>query len=223
MIKLVFLCTLMISLGSLCFAQAGDKNVSSSAGGPSLGQILLKLRSSSLLTLEVEKRTHSELLGKETKAPGVIYIAAKKFRWDSQGDENSKVIYDGENIWTIQDPPKGFKIPPQITKMKLNQKSEGQVFLNSLFSDSFDKHFKIKSRTKSSSGWTFSLKPLNQSLGIQEIIIVVTERSDLRQISYVDEIQNKITVEIEKISLSTKAKSQLFKFKPPTGVQVNEL
>ena len=100
---------------------------------PDLQQVLSKIHKATLAKFDVEKKTKSELLGKETIAPGVIYVSSNKFRWDTEGDEKSKIIYDGQNIWTVQEPPKGFKAPPQITKMKLDSKTESQVFLNSLF------------------------------------------------------------------------------------------
>jgi outer membrane lipoprotein-sorting protein len=190
---------------------------------PQLQKILSKLRSAGLLTLEVEKKTKSELLGNETKAPGKIYVSANKFRWDSNGDENSKIIYDGQNIWTVQEPPRGFKAPPQITKMKLGKKSEGQVFLNSLFKENFKDYFDITKKTQIDQNWKFHLKPLQKNIGISELIILVSPQSELKEISYVDEIQNKIVVQISKITTSKTANGKLFQFKPPTGSQVNEL
>ena len=190
---------------------------------PDLKQVLSKLRKSPLVTFEVEKKTKSELLGKETVAPGTIYLSSKKFRWDSEGNEKSKIIYDGQNIWTIQEPPKGFKAPPQITKMKLDKKSESQLFLNSLFQENFNSQFKLTKTTKVDQNWEFNLKPLQKSLGVDELKIKVDAKNELKEISYIDEIQNKIIIAVNKTILSNKLNAKLFQFKPPTGAQVNEL
>ena len=195
----------------------------SKAVDPDLKQVLANLRKSPLVTFEVEKKTKSELLGKETVAPGTIYLSSKKFRWDTEGNEKSKIIYDGQTIWTIQEPPKGFKAPPQITKMKLDKKSESQVFLNSLFQENFNSQFKLIKTAKVDKDWEFSLKPLQKSLGVDELKIKVDGKSELKEISYVDEIQNKIIIAVNKTTLSNKQNAKLFQFKPPTGSQVNEL
>lgn len=216
--KIRFFSILTAVLCSICSFGANVKSQE-----PELQKILSKLRSASLLTLEVEKKTKSELLGNETTAPGKIYIAANKFRWDSSGDENSKIIYDGQNIWTIQEPPKGFKAPPQVTKMKLDKKSEGQVFLNSLFKENFKDYFDISKKAQVNDDWKFHLKPLQKNIGIRELIVLVSAQNELKEISYVDEIQNRIVVQISKILTSKKANGKLFQFKPPTGAQVNEL
>lgn len=190
---------------------------------PDLKQVLASLRKSPLVTFEVEKKTKSELLGKETIAPGTIYLSSKKFRWDTEGNEKSKIIYDGQTIWTIQEPPKGFKAPPQITKMKLDKKSESQVFLNSLFQENFNSQFKLVKTTKVNKNWEFYLKPLQKSLGVDELKISVDAKNELKEISYVDEIQNRIVIAVNKTTLSNKLNAKLFQFKPPTGAQVNEL
>lgn len=197
--------------------------VATSATEPDLQQVLSKIHKAQVAKFEVEKKTKSELLGKETVAPGVIYVSANKFRWDTEGDEKSKIIYDGQNIWTVQEPPKGFKAPPQITKMKLDKKTESQVFLNSLFQENFNKQFTVTKKIKTDTNWEFYLKPKQKSLGVEELIIKVNAKSEIKQIAYVDEIQNKIVVEISKTTLSSKQNSKLFKYNPPTGVQVNEL
>lgn len=176
-----------------------------------------------MVTFEVEKKTKSELLGNETNSPGTIYVSAKKFRWDTEGNEKSKIIYDGKVIWTIQEPPKGFKAPPQITKMKLDKKSESQVFINSLFQDNFSKQFKLTKTVKSADAWDFHLKPLQANMGVNELKIKVDSKSEIKEISYMDEIQNKIAIAVNKTTIFKKSDSKLFQFKPPAGAQVNEL
>ncbi len=195
----------------------------SKAHEPDLKQVLSKLSRSPMVTFEVEKKTKSELLGSETNSPGTIYVSAKKFRWDTDGNEKSKIIYDGKVIWTIQEPPKGFKAPPQITKMKLDKKSESQVFINSLFQDNFTKQFKLTKTVKTADAWDFHLKPLQTNMGVNELKIKVDGKNQIKEISYMDEIQNKIAIAVSKTTISKKADSKLFQFKPPTGAQVNEL
>ena len=193
------------------------------AAEPILQNLLGKIHKAPLVQFDVEKKTKSELLGKETTSPGTIYVSPGKFRWDTQGSENSQIIYDGKTIWTVQEPPKGFKAPPQITRMKLDKKSEGQIFLNSLFHKNFDKEFEVKSKEKVKNLWKFTLIPIHKSLGVEELVLKVDDNSELKEISYVDEIQNKIVIEINKTILSKKGNTNLFRYQPPKGAQVNNL
>lgn len=107
--------------------------------------------------------------------------------------------------------------------MKLDKKSEGQVFLNSLFQENFNAHFKVEKKIKTNQDWDYHLKPLQKNLGVNELIIKINNKNELKQISYVDEIQNRIVIALNKTVLSNKSNSKLFQFKPPTGAQVNEL
>jgi outer membrane lipoprotein carrier protein len=191
--------------------------------GADIKKALSNLRQSPMVTLEVEKKTKSELMGTETIAPGTIYLSPKKFRWDSKGNENSKIYYDGKTIWTIQEPPKGFKAPPQITKMKMDKKSESQIFLNSLFKENFNDQFKLIKKTKINDVWEFRLRPLKKNLGVKELSLKITDKNQVKEISYVDEIQNKIVIQINKTTFSKKLNAATFQFKPPAGSRVNEL
>lgn len=171
----------------------------------------------------VEKKTKSELLGTETISPGIIYIAAEKFRWDTEGKEKSRIIFDGKTVWTIQDPPKGFKVPPQVTKMKLDKKSEGQLLIKNLFNDKFDSHFKVQKKTKSNSGWVYNLVPIKKDSMFNELEVRIDDKNELKEISYLDEVQNKIQVNINKIELSKKNNAKLFEYQPPVDAQVTEI
>lgn len=198
-------------------------NASAKGAGPDLKTVLTQLRQSPMITLEVEKKIKSELLGSESVAPGVIYITQNKFRWDSEGKEKSRVIYDGKVIWTIQDPPKGFKVPPQITKMKIDKKSAGQIFLNSLFQDKFDTQFKVSQKNKSKNDWKYKLTPIQKNAVVSDLEITIDEKGEISEIAYSDEVENKIKVVVNKIKKAKKVDTKLFEFKPPTGAQVNEI
>lgn len=204
--------------------QAFSKGVAPKENHTELKSVFQKFKNSALVKMDVEKKTKSELLGNETSAPGVIYISQEKFRWDTEGKEKSRIIYDGKTVWTIQDPPKGFKVPPQVTKMKMNKKSEGQLLLKSLFNDKFDSEFKVTKKTKTSDGMVYNLVPTkkNESL-IHELEVRLNSANELKEISYSDEVQNKIQVMINKIVVSKKAEPKLFQYLPPADAQVTEI
>lgn len=211
-------------LTSFVVFQAFSKGVVPKENHTELKSVFQKLKNAALVTMDVEKKTKSELMGTETTAPGVIYLSQEKFRWDTDGKEKSRIIYDGKNLWTIQDPPKGFKVPPQVTKMKMDKKSEGQVLLKSLFNDKFDSQFKVTKTTKTSNGLVYYLVPTkkNETM-IHEMEVRIDSNNELKEISYMDEVQNKIQVMINKIVVSKKADPKLFQYKPPADAQVTEI
>lgn len=190
---------------------------------PDLKVLFHQIRSAPFVTLNVEKKTKSELLGTETVSPGVIYISDDKFRWDTEGKEKSRIIYDGKTIWTIQDPPKGFKVPPQVTKMKLDKKNENQILLKSLFHDKFDSQFKITKATQDKTTWVYKLVPVKKDAMVNDLEIKVSSKKEISEIAYTDEVQNKISVLVNKVSLSKKPDLKLFQYKPPAGAQVTEI
>ena len=80
-----------------------------------------------------------------------------------------------------------------------------------------------KNMPKNIDAWDFHLKPLQKNLGVDELKITVDEKREIKEISYVDEIQNKIAIAVNKTTLSKKTDAKLFQYKTPVGAQVNEL
>ncbi|MFN8791795.1 MAG: LolA family protein [Bdellovibrionales bacterium] len=192
-------------------------------GSKELTELFQQIRTSPFVVLKVEKKTKSELLGTETVSPGTIYISSEKFRWDTDAPEKSRIIYDGETVWTVQDPPKGFKVPPLVTKMKLDKKNDSQILLKSLFQENFDKHFKVIKSYQENSKKVFKLAPLKQDSNLQDLEISLNSKSELSAIHYKDEVENKISVFINEMKLSKKPDLKLFQYKPPAGAQVTEI
>ncbi len=194
------------------------------AQGLASPQIALdKLKSAPFITLDVSKKVISELMGSETDSPGKIYLAGDRFRWDSEGKESSSLIYDGSYLWTIQQPPKGFKMPPQITKTKMGPNSENQLLLKSLLHNKVENQFKVTKTKKEKNGTRFYLKPTEKNQLTHSLELFIMKDNVVSEISYQDEIDNKITVTINKITKAKKIPNNLFKFSPPKGSQVSEI
>jgi outer membrane lipoprotein carrier protein len=190
---------------------------------PSPQSALDQLKSAPFITLEVNKNVKSELMGSETNSPGKIYLASERFRWDSEGKESSSLIYDGFYLWTIQQPPKGFKMLPQITKTKMGPNSDNQLLLKSLLQNKIENQFKITKTVKEKNGTRFFLKPTEKNQITHSLELFVKNDDVVSEISYLDEIENRITVTINKIIKAKKVPSQIFKFSPPKGAQVSEI
>lgn len=192
-------------------------------GLPSPQSALDKLKNAPFITLDVNKKVKSDLMGSITESPGKIYLASDRFRWDSEGKESSSLIYDGSYLWTIQQPPKGFKIPPQITKTKMGPNSENQLLLKSLLQNKIENQFKITKTLKEKNGTRFFLKPTEKNQLTHSLELFIKNDDVVSEISYQDEIENKIVISINKITKAKKVPAQLFKFSPPKGSQVSEL
>gem|GEM_PF-3091321 len=186
---------------------------------------LERLKSSGLVTIHVVKRIKSELMGTESQLPGKIFLAKDRFRWDTEGSETSSIIYDGSNLWTIQQPANGFKGAAQITRMKMSSKNENQIFLKKLLQEKLEKNFSIskKSEEQKKKAWRYYLKPTELNSVTNHLEILVANSGNLLEVSYEDEIQNKIIIEIEKIKKTAEIPKEIFKYSPPKGTQVNEL
>lgn len=195
----------------------------SSQSAPTPQAAIDKLKSAPFITLDVNKIVKSELMGSETNSPGKIYLAGERFRWDSEGKDSSSLIFDGNYLWTIQQPPKGFKIPPQITKTKIGPKSENQVLLQSLLKNKLDTQFSISKSIQEKNGTRYFLKPTKKNQITHSLELLITKESVVSEISYQDEIENRIVISINKITKSQKVPSKLFKFDPPKGSQVSEI
>lgn len=182
-----------------------------------------KIKGATLVTLEVTKKVKSDLLGTESKTSGKIYLSNNRFRWDTEGQEVSSIIYDGVTVWTVQQPPKGFKMPPQITKMKLTPKSQNQIFLKALFSNKIEGQFTVQKKTEEKKSLRYYLKPTEKNQSTNDVEMLIGPNDSLVEIAYKDEIENKIIVEISKVKKSSRIPEDLFKYFPPKGAQVNEL
>jgi len=192
---------------------------------PSPQMALEKLKGTGLVTLFVVKKVKSDLMVTESQLPGKIFLSNDRFRWDTEGTETSTIIYDGINLWTIQQPPKGFKASAQVTRMKMSSKTENQIFLKKLLQEKLEKNFSISKKVeeKKKQAWRFLLNPTELNSITNQLEILVTNQGNIIEVSYEDEIKNKIIIEIEKIKKTAQVPNQFFQYSPPKGTQVNEL
>lgn len=196
----------------------------SATGTDVLLQVTKKYRNSKVVKMAVEKVVKSELLGKETKYSGTIYITSGKFRWENTTPEKTLLVFDGKTIWSEQTPPKEFGGPVQVAKGKVDKKTSSHILISALFGADLDKNFKVVKEDKEGELLKLSLSPRGDELTIKSLQVVVNPKQNtLDEISYMDDIGNLTTMRFSNMVFLKKTKKNLFKYQPPKGAQVTDL
>lgn len=195
-----------------------------SAGNDALQKVTIKYRASQLVEMNVEKLVKSELLGKETKYIGKIYLANGKFRWENSSPEKSLLVFDGSTIWSEQSPSKEFGGPVQVAKGKVDKRTRSHILISSLFGGSLEKSFKVGKSEKSGDLIRLDVVPKNSDLSVQSLQVVIDPaNSTMKAISYKDDIGNLTTMNFSNVKFLNTNKNKLFKYQPPKNAQVSDL
>lgn len=186
-------------------------------------EVTSKYRKSNLVTIHLVKTVKSNLLGKETKYKGTVYLASNKFRLNIDEPDKNQIIFDGKTIWNVQYPPKELPGPVQVAKSKLDKNSKKQILISTLIAkDGIKENFKVTKEEKLDEGTKVTLVPLKNELNIKNLDVVI-KNSKITSINYSDDVGNLTTFVFEKTEFSTKSSTQLFKFKVPKDAQVTNL
>lgn len=189
-----------------------------------LQNISAKYRESKLVEMNVEKLVKSELLGKETKYLGKIFLAKGKFRWENTAPEKSLLVFDGALIWSEQSPAAELGGPIQVAKGKVDKKTSSHILISSVLGADLSKNFKVVKESKDGDHLKIELSPLKNDLNINSLQITVnTTEKVLKSLSYTDDIGNLTTMNFSQVQFLKKEKKNLFKYQPPKGAQVTDL
>lgn len=194
------------------------------SGNGNLQKITKKYRSAKLVEMNVEKVVKSELLGRETKYDGKIYLANGKFRWENTTPEKTLLVFDGATIWSEQTPPKELGGPVQVAKGKVDKKTRSHILISSLLGADLEKSFKVGKESKDGDLVKLDVTPLYDDLTVKSLNIVLNMKDKtLQQISYTDDIGNLTQMNFSKVEFKKAEKKNLFKYQPPKGAQVTDL
>lgn len=192
--------------------------------GGSLEKVAKKYRSAKLVEMSVEKTVKSDLLGKETKYDGKIFLASGKFRWENFKPEETLVVFDGKTIWSVQIPPKEFGGAIQVAKGAVDAKNRSHILISSLLGADLKKNFKLLSEKAEGDLVKIQVEPLNGGLTVKSLALTVhPNEGTLKSISYLDDIGNLTTMIFSKIKFLKKENKNLFKYQPPKDAQVTDL
>lgn len=189
-----------------------------------LQKLAKKYRSAQLVEMNVEKTVKSELLGKETKYIGKIFLANGKFRWENQTPEKSLIVFDGTTIWSEQTPPKEFGGEVQVAKGKVDKKNRSHILISSLVGADVLKNFKVDKQEILNNSVKLQVTPQGNELNIKSLQLVIDAKENiLQKISYTDDIGNLTTMNFSGVKFLKKQKNKLFKYQPPKNAQVTDL
>jgi outer membrane lipoprotein carrier protein len=181
-------------------------------------------RSAKLVEMAVDKTVKSELLGKETKYSGKIFMANGKFRGENTTPEETLLVFDGTTIWSVQTPPKEFGGPVQVGKGKVDKKTRSQLLISTLLGEDLEKSFKVLKEEKVGADSKIEIEPKGDGLTVKTLSLLIdTKKSELKELSYKDDIGNLTTISFSKIQFKQKANNKLFKYQPPKDAQVTNL
>ncbi|WP_374031578.1 outer membrane lipoprotein carrier protein LolA [Bdellovibrio bacteriovorus] len=193
-------------------------------GNGALQKVAKKYRTTKLVEMNVEKTVKSELLGKETKYDGKIYLANGKFRWENTKPEETLLVFDGKTIWSVQVPPKEFGGPVQVAKGIVDKKTKSHILISSLLGEDLNKNFKILKEEKDGELVNIEVQPLNDGLTVKSLKLTVKSKDNILQtISYLDDIGNLTTMKFSDVKFLKKENKKLFKYQPPKDAQVTDL
>ncbi|MBK9324606.1 MAG: outer-membrane lipoprotein carrier protein LolA [Bdellovibrionaceae bacterium] len=191
-----------------------------------LKSVSKKYRGSKMIKIATEKKVTSELMGKTTVYAGHVYLARGKFRWENDSPDESLLLFDGENIWNVQYPPKDLGGSIQVAKAKLSKNTQSQILISMLIGrEPIDKNFEITSETRSEQGvLDVELKPRSQDVRVKQLHLGIDIASkEIRKISYKDDVDNSTVIEMKKTEFLKSEKRSLFKYKVPKDAQVTNL
>jgi outer membrane lipoprotein carrier protein len=213
---------LLFFVFSISTAFAASNSIASST--TALQKVTKKYRSTKLVEMSVEKTVKSELLGKETKHEGKIFLGAGKFRWENTKPEKTLLVYDGKTIWSEQSPPPEFGGPVQVARGKVDKKTKSHILLSTLIGTDIKKNFKVLSDKKEGDILTVDVQPLQDDLNIKAMSLRLnTKDNTLNQVSYKDDIGNTTTLTFTNVNFLKSEKKNLFKYQPPKDAQVTDL
>lgn len=216
-LKVAILCVLMMGIG--LSAQAASKT------SKALTTVTKKYRDSKMVEMTTDRVIKSELLGKETTYKGKISLAGGKFRWENTTPEETLLVFDGSNIWSVQYPPKEFGGAVQVARGKVTKKNKSQILISSLLgTEPIEKNFKILSEKTDGDKVVVQVAPQGNDLTIKTLDLTVnTKTKILTEISYLDDVGNLTTMKFSDVKFQNKLDKKRFQYQPPKDAQVSEL
>lgn len=180
-------------------------------------------RTEKVFELTVERSILSELLGKETKSKGTIFVRQNRFRFEIESPEKSQMIYDGKTLWAVTFPPAGFDDEPaQVTKTSLRRSKQDHVLLRLLTGDLIpSKSFQVKSVKSDGPERVYALATDTPDNAVKDLQVKLSGE-ELKQISYRDDVDNLTTLKVLKRAEVKRPAKDLFTFRVPKGAEVME-
>lgn len=179
------------------------------------------------LSVQFEKETDLSFLGKKVKSYGELFLSSGKVRLEVKRPQKSLLLYDGETIWWEETLPKALGGTIRVTRSKANlHQGKFNIFLT-LFTNSnrdqsldLSKTFQVLNYTHKKNKEFFDVALKDLDLHISKISLVVHgKRNRIDQISYSDELENKVTYSFKRTFFNRKLKNK-WRYKVPKKAEI---
>lgn len=198
-----------------------------SAGGPPtdvelLRQSLASFSRAKVMRLSVEKKTESILLEKTETSAGEIHLKKDRFRWETSEPVKSLILFDGKNLWTMQENPEALGGGKQVTKSVMTKTSKDQILFRLIAGQVRIVEDFLVTRLKTNEGEAvFELKPKKEDPSVKDFILTIeTGKPRLKSVEFKDEIGNVTTLIFGRPENVKKPAKDLFQFRVPKGIEV---
>lgn len=187
----------------------------SAHASPELTQVLGKYTKASSVEVSLKKTDEKNALGTKTSSEGLLKFSKNKIYILLNGDKKIEFYYKANKIWLVEYPDLDFdkngkrkvtiltKSTPVLLKGLINLFSNQKKFL---------KEFKIVKELKDQDNLIVELKPSEKNLKSFSLIINTKERS-INQVTFVDDVDTKTTLELSHLKLNRKMTAADFQFK----------
>lgn len=189
--------------------------VLSAHASPELTQVLGKYTKASSVEVSLKKTDEKNALGTKTSSEGLLKFSKNKIYILLNGDKKIEFYYKANKIWLVEYPDLDFdkngkrkvtiltKSTPVLLKGLINLFSNQKKFL---------KEFKIVKESKDQDNLIVELKPTEKNLKSFSLVINTKERS-INQVTFVDDVDTKTTLELSQLKLNRKMTAADFQFK----------
>ena len=185
-------------------------------------EVIAKYDSSSSIESKIVRKVKPALVGKEKSYQGKIYWSAKKFRWETETPEKSLILSDSDYVWNVNYPSAAFPEDVQVSRSKLDPKKEKALVMSSF--KNMQTEFEIEKTEKLDSKIVFHMKEKNKKGIFEDFSMIVDEKQKLiSELSYTDDVGNKTTIQLSETQFNSKLSQELFQYKAPKGVKVQDL
>lgn len=178
------------------------------------------------LKINLTKSVTLMALGRKELSEGeLLVLKPKNFRLNFLKPEKNSVISNGKTFWVVEPPfMDGGALRIMVSNKLSNLQSLAlRTFLTS--EDRFSKHFDV-TETKSLPGqakeWT--LVPSIKQDGFTKVRLQVDlKSSEIRALTYWDELENEVKFDFIKVELNAKIDKKQFDYVVPKGADVTDL
>lgn len=176
-----------------------------------------------MVVMQMEQSSLIPELNKKNVTKSKVYLSAGLLRIENTEPNKDLVIYDGKQIWMVQD-NSDFGDKLSVIKVKIDKKNKAQVFITQLLTiTALKNQVKILQKNKSNGSVVLDLEPLEKDLQIKDLKIQIQEEKYfVEKLSYKDDQSNEVNIYFSNFDFQKKKNSSLFQYKVPQGVQVME-